>query len=303
MTGLIDLDFLKDFEENLDPKKGISKYEMNILGYGEISVVFEVREQEGIALKRIPNFKPEEVEAYIDLFHEYESLLKEAGLKLPRSDAAYVLRGDKAILYIAQERLESENVCNKVIHKIKNDEFKELFLRILNELRKVWDFNEKSVVTGTEIGIDGQISNFALKNGDLLYFDTSTPMVRRNGEHQINAEVFLRAAPPIMRTIVKRLFLQEILDRYFDFRLVVVDLLANLFKEKRKDAIPMLLDVANEFLSEFGIKNITYKEIEKYYKEDAFIWSLYLNLRKLHRFTAKIFGMRYEYFLPEKIER
>jgi len=301
MPELIDLEFLKDFEENLDPKKGRSKYEMNILGYGGISVVFEVKEQEGVAFKRIPNFSPAEVEAYINLFHEYEGMLKEAGLRLPKSDAAYVLRKDgKAVLYIAQEKLDPSSVCNKVIHKISIEEFKELFLRILEELRKIWDFNEKSEV---EIGIDGQISNFALRNGDLFYFDTSTPMVRKDGEHQINAEVFLRAAPPIMRTIVKRLFLQEILDRYFDFRLVVVDLLANLFKEKRSDAIPMLVDVANGFLAEFGIENVTYKEIEKYYKEDSFIWSLYLNLRKFHRFIAKTFGMRYEYFLPEKIER
>jgi hypothetical protein len=297
---MLDLEFLQDFEENLDPKRGTSKYEMNILGYGEISVVFEVKEQKGLAFKRIPNFRLEEVEAYIELFHFYEEMLRKAGLKLPESYAAYVLKGGNAVLYIAQEKLESSKICNKIVLGMGNEEFSELFYRILNELRKVWDFNEKSEV---EIGIDGQISNFALKDGDLLYFDTGTPMVRRDGEHQINAQVFLRAAPPIMRTIVKKLFLREILDRYFDFRLVTIDLLANLFKEKRGDAVPKLLDVANEFLETYGLEKLSFDEVKKYYNRDAFIWSLYLNLRRMHRSIARVFGMRYEYFLPEKIER
>ena len=128
-------------------------------------------------------------------------------------------------------------------------------------------------------------------------------MVRINGEHQINAEVFLRAAPPVLRTILKKMFLQEILDRYFDFRLVVIDLIANLFKEKRSDAIPKLVEIASNFFKERDIEPLTYEEVKKYYSSDASIWSLYLNSRKIHRLFNKIAGRRYEYFLPEKIER
>ncbi len=307
---MIDFDFLQDFEETLDPSRGRSRYPMSILGYGEISVVFEVLDgvHNGIAFKRIPNFISEsEVKAYISLFNEYELLLKEAGINLPESEATYVLRKDgKAVLYIAQIKLDPECICNKLIHRLGEEEIEELFSRVLNELGKIWKFNQ---VKDIEIGIDGQISNWALKGEKILYFDTDTPMVRKNGEHQINAEVFLRATPPVMRTIVKKAFLQEILDRYFDFRLVVVDLLANLFKEKKADVIPALIGVANDFFSDFfnelnsEIQPLTYEEIRKYYDHDAFIWSLYLNLRKLHRSAARLMGKRYEYFLPEKIER
>jgi hypothetical protein len=115
--------------------------------------------------------------------------------------------------------------------------------------------------------------------------------------------VFLKASPPILRTVVKKLFLQEVLDRYFDFHLVTVDLIANLFKEKRADVIPMLIDTANEYFKDYDVAPINYEEVKKYYKNDAFIWSLFLNLRKIHRSMVRLAGGRYEYFLPEKIER
>ena len=292
-------DFLLDFEESLDPA-GESK-RINILGYGEISVVFEIPEYEGFAFKRIPNFKSEEeVKSYIELFNYYESLLRKAGLRLLKSHATYVLRKDgKAVLYIVQEKVSPSQVCSKIIHQ--QEDITGLFVGILQELEKVWRFNEKE--EEVEIGIDGQISNWALKDGELYYFDTSTPMVRINGQHQINAEVFLRAAPPVLRTILRKMFLQEILDRYFDFRLVVIDLIANLFKEKRSDAIPKLVEIASRYFEERGIVPVTYEEVKKYYDSDASIWSLYLNARKIHRFFNRMVGRRYEYFLPEKIER
>jgi hypothetical protein len=302
----VDRDFLKEFEENIDPAKPEkSKFPINILGYGEISVVFEIEEYEGVALKRIPNFTSEEqVRKYIELYYEYLSLLRNAGINVPESGAEYVVTGDnRIVLFIFQEKLDPRSICNKVIHRIPDEEVAKLFRRILDELAKVWNFNKHSEI---EIGIDGQISNWAL-TGDLdsklLYFDTSTPMVRKDGEHQIDTEVFLKASPPILRTVVKKLFLQEVLDRYFDFHLVTVDLIANLFKEKRADVIPMLIDTANEYFKDYDVAPINYEEVKKYYKNDAFIWSLFLNLRKIHRSMVRLAGGRYEYFLPEKIER
>jgi hypothetical protein len=298
---MIPEDFLLDFEENLDPSRGRSKYRINVLGYGEISVVFEIPEYAGFAFKRIPNFKSEEeVKGYIELFDYYESLLRNAGMRLLKSHATYVLRKDgKAVLYIVQEKVNPSQVCNKIIHQ--HEDITQIFIDIIEELEKVWKFNEEN--QGVEIGIDGQISNWALKDEELHYFDTSTPMVRINGQHQINAEVFLRAAPPVLRTILKKMFLQEILDRYFDFRLVVVDLIANLFKERRSDAIPKLVEIASDYFGERGIEPLTYDEVKKYYDSDASIWSLYLNARKIHRFFTTIAGRRYEYFLPVRIER
>ena len=46
------------------------------------------------------------------------------------------------------------------------------------------------------------------------------------------------------------------------------------------------------------------KEVEKYYKEDKFIWQLFLGVRRANRFmNTKILGKQYEFTLPEEIKR
>ena len=98
------------------------------------------------------------------------------------------------------------------------------------------------------------------------------------------------------------------LDRYYDFHLVVVDLIANFFKEGRAEYIPRMIETANHFFAteipEFNVEPITEKEVTKYYKSDAFIWRFYLAARKTDRFiTEKILGKKYEFRLPEKVKR
>jgi hypothetical protein len=253
----------------------------------------------------------EQVERYIQTYYEYIELLTSAGLKIPESGAEYVVTRDgRIVLFLMQKKLDPSLVCNKVIQQMGKSEAVELFERILNEMKKVWDFNAEKESENIKIGLDGQISNWALSKrditSDLLYFDTSTPMIRKNGVDQLEADIFLRACPPGIRILLKMFFLQDILDRYYDFRKVVVDLIANLFKEGRSDLIPPFIDFANKFFEDIGhrIEPITYKEVDKYYREDAFIWSLYLNLRKIHRFiVTKVLFQRYEFILPGKIKR
>ncbi len=300
---MVDKEVLLDLEERLNPARPEN---IRILGYGEISTVFELPEYPGIAFKRIPMFKSEEqVKMYIDTYYEYINLLSEAGLKIPESGAEYVITGDgRIVLFIMQKKLEQ--ICHSIIHRARKEEAIGIFSSILAEMKKVWDFNEEKRSEGLEIGLDGQISNWAIINGDIYYFDTSTPMIRRNGADQLDTDIFLRACPPGIRILLEKVFLPGILDRYYNFRLVVLDLIANLFKEGRKDLISDFIELANEFFAGEGytFEPIVMKEVEKYYREDAFIWSLYLNLRKIHRFivTRLLFG-RYEFILPGKIKR
>ena len=49
---------------------------------------------------------------------------------------------------------------------------------------------------------------------------------------------------------------------------------------------------------------ITEKEVRSYYREDALIWILYLNMRKVDRFLrTRILRKGYPYILPGKIKR
>ena len=52
-----------------------------------------------------------------------------------------------------------------------------------------------------------------------------------------------------------------------------------------------------------GLKPITAAEIRAYYRQDAWIWRLYLTFRKVDRAMHRLFGKDYPYILPGKIKR
>jgi len=323
MALAVDRELLKAFEEKLDPSKPEeSPISAKVLGYGEISTIFEIihESQRDIAYKRMPLFDDmQQVERYKEIYYRYNELLREINIEVPEYGAVDVVTNDRRIvLYLFQRKLSSDSVGNRIIHAVSDDEVMILVLEVLRELNKVWGFNRDNKPE-IEVAIDGQISNWAIKDFDpenlvinedvnLLYFDTSTPLIRENGVEMLDAELFLKPTPPIMRWILKKFYLQEILDRYYDFRKVVVDLIANFFKEGRSDLIQKLVDLANEFFSAEAvvpdIMHIDYEEVRKYYKEDASIWSLYLNMRKIHRFIrTKILRRYYDFVLPAEIKR
>ena len=319
----VDRELLKAFEEKLDPSKPEeSSIPAKVLGYGEISTVFEIihESQKEIAYKRMPLFDTmQQVERYKEIYNRYNELLGDINIEIPEYGAIDVTTDDgRIVLYLYQRKLPSNSIGNNIIHAVSDDEVMTLTLKVLRELNKVWTFNRDNKPE-TEVAIDGQISNWTIKNFDpenlvidenvnLLYLDTSTPLIRENGVEMLDAKLFLKPTPPIMRWILKKFYLQDILDRYYDFRKVTVDLIANFFKEKREDLIPKLVELANEFFSAeaavLDIAPVDYEEIKKYYKEDASIWSLYLNLRKIHRFIrTKILRKYYDFILPAEIKR
>jgi len=116
----------------------------------------------------------------------------------------------------------------------------------------------------------------------------------------LKADLFLKSAPPIINRIVKSIFLQEILDRYYDFRFILIDLIGNFFKKGVSELIPEAIEIANNFLE----RKITLEEVKSYYRRDAFIWSLFQFLRRTHRFLrTNLLRKRYEFLLPGKIKR
>jgi hypothetical protein len=176
----------------------------------------------------------------------------------------------------------------------------------------LWKNN--STNNSIKLGLDCQISNWAIKNycetekidtkTPLLFIDTSTPFIRKAGIEQMNPLLFLQSAPKPMRFVLEKFFLKDVMDRYYDYRLVNIDLLANLFKEQRADLIPQCLELANSTGKDLLDKAIEFKEIESYYKEDKFIWQLFLGARRADRFIqTKLLKNRYEFTLPGKIKR
>jgi hypothetical protein len=317
----IDAGLLQKFEAGLDPlNPHLSNISADIIGYGEMSTIFVINHsgQENIAYKRMPIFRSQdEMDAYERLFVEYNARLKDIGLNIPGCAAARVIpEKGNSVIYIAQERCPAASIGNAVIHRLDENSVRLLFLRVLRELKKVFAWNrEQSALT---FGIDGQISNWAVKDyqegkpvteeTELFYIDTSTPLMRKNGVEQLNPELFLRSTPSFLVWLIRMFFLQGVMTRYYDFRMVTIDLIANFYKEQRPEYIPMLIETANNFFAgegaPFGIVPITEKQIVSYYREDATIWRVYLAFRKLDRFLhRRILGKPYVYILPGKIKR
>ncbi|MFW9823061.1 MAG: DUF6206 family protein [Candidatus Thorarchaeota archaeon] len=318
----IDIELLKEFERSIDtihPETG--KIPIKILGFGEMSLVFEIiGDPEQLAYKRIPIFENEkQVRRHIWAYNEYCRILEEEiGFNLPEHKVIWFLDDKGKIqFYSVQAKIDPDSVGNKVIHRVNANEIEILILLVLREIKKVWTLNKQR--SDIMVGLDGQISNFVLmdydiknprvkENSKLLYLDTSTPLLRKNGVEAMEAELLLNSTPSFLRLLIKAFFVQDVLDRYYDLRLVIIDLIANFFKEQLPEIIPQLIKRVNIFLkeeaSEFKLEPISFVEVQKYYKSDKMIWLIFQNARRIDRYIkTKLLKKTYDFYLPEKIKR
>ena len=319
----IDRELLLKFEKGLDPRyPDRSKIPATVLGYGEMSTVFALGDEghQDLAYKRMPIFQSlEEVEAYEVIYDEYNEILeKQVGIAVPPYDAAFITTDTgRLVMFDVQKKLDPRSIGSRVIHAVSDKETFLLVRLVLRELAKIWEFNRSH--DDLEVGIDGQISNWAIKDYDpnkpgitedtkFFYIDTSSPLFRKKGVEQLNPELFLRAAPSFLVWLIRWLFLEDVMTRYYDFHLVVVDLIANFYKEQRPELIGGLIDVANDFFAhdvpELEVKLITEKIVKSYYREDAWIWRLWMMFRKIDRFLkTRLLRKEYPFILPGKIKR
>ncbi|MEA3508633.1 MAG: DUF6206 family protein, partial [Synergistota bacterium] len=198
---ILDQELLEKFEQGLDPRSlDSSKISATLIGYGEISAIFQIGNDRSMVYKRMPLFgDTAKAQQYSVMHRDYCDLLIRAGLTLPQSKTAVVALPERpVVLYIAQQKFSSHCVANKVIHTCNPQKAKWLIEQIVSEMMKCWQYN-KSCGPELEMALDGQISNWVVmgdQDKPLLYFiDTSTPFIRRNGVEQLDPELLLQSAP------------------------------------------------------------------------------------------------------------
>jgi hypothetical protein len=303
----LDIDLLQRFEEGLDPQNlDKSAVPSTLLGYGEISTIFELDGIPGVALKRMPLFKDlAGAKKYVRIYDEYCHLLVEAGLKLPESETVIIEAPGRPIsLYIAQEKLPPERLAHRLIHTLDEGATGDMIERIVSEIDKVWKFNERNW-PALKLAIDGQLSNWVCPDdgSEIYYIDTSTPLYCRDGAEQNDPELLLQSVPGFLRWFARLVFVDDLLSRYYDPRQVNIDLAANLYKEQRPDLIPLALEKINASAPDDS-NPLTVEDLEKYYKWDKLIWVVFLAMRRFDcRIKTKLLRQRYEFILPGKIER
>ncbi|MFX1345555.1 MAG: DUF6206 family protein [Promethearchaeota archaeon] len=317
---------LKRFEDSLYSntlKK--DKVFINILGYGEMSIVFEIiNDVNNNAYKRLSIFEDEtQVIRHIQAFKVYYKILtEEIGIKIPPYKIVWFIDRSKRIkFFYIQPKLPAISIGNKAIHYLDNKSILNLVLLILKEMRKVWMYNYSH--ESIKVGLDAQISNFAIEDFDknnpkidlhsnLIFIDTIPPFFRINEKEAMDLKLLLKTVPTFLKWILNINFIQKIMNnvvnRYYDFRTTIIDLVANFSKEQKSDIIPALIKLTNKYLSqevfELNLEPIKLNEVIKYYKYDRIIWVLFQYLRRLDRFIiTKLFRKKYEFFLPPKIKR
>ncbi len=302
----IDIQLLTQFEQELIPHDlSRSSVPAKIIGFGEISAIFQIGKKMDIIYKRLPLFHDiQTAESYKLMYFKYCSLLRQAGINLPRDDVIIIeLPGHPIVIYFAQQRFDDSLFCHHLINTIDTPERNEMLAQIMAALTGIWDFNEENRPQ-YEIAIDSQLSNWVWlkENGEqkLYLVDTSTPFIRKNGVEQLDVGLLLQSAPSYIRWLIRLLDLDDVIDRYYDHKKVLTDLIANLYKEQRPDLIPCFLDLVNPYLED----QLTQKEIDQYYKEDKMIWTLFSALRKIDRFiSVNLLRKRYEFILPGAVKR
>lgn len=302
-------DLLYRFEAGLNPQDlKSSPIPATILGYGEISAIFQIGDNTATAFKRMPLFSERRsADAYARQYRRYCNHLKTAGLNLPPDETVIVeIPGRPVVLYIAQQRIPPPGFGHRLIHAWPTAAITSLFENIVAEIAKVWAFNQ-AALPDLEIAIDGQLSNWALadpaNHDTLCYVDTSTPLFRLEGLEQLDPELLLQSAPGFLRWLIRWFFLADVMNRYYDPRQVYMDLAANLYKEQRPDLIPLVIDIVNPHLGD-AQKPLTEADVAAYYREDKIIWTLFLAFRRVDRWIKNnLLRKRYEFILPGKIER
>lgn len=275
---------------------------LEILGYGELSttVVLEDAGQR-FAVKRLPPFDDwQRRDAYHALFHEYIERAEALGVttvpsqlhSLESTDGGAKGEGE-LVTYCVQPALEPSVLgpcwLASASPEASRRAAESLFETIL-------------ATVGPEVGFDAQLSNWARPDGVWSYLDLTTPLLRtREGADRLDTDLFLAMLPWILRPLVRRFLLRGILATYFEPRRVLVDLLANLLKERLADHLPLWLEVANHHLVGEPIRRT---EIGRYYRSDARLWAFLLALRRIDRWiTRHALHRPYPFLLPGPIER
>ena len=267
---------------------------LTVLGYGEISsVVGWPTDRPRVACKLLPPMTPQQLHDYGRVFARYLDVLNERGVTVPRSELHEVDRPDGTVAaYVLQPVLPAEALVPRLLADTAPDSHHPVVARIVAAVTRT---------VSDRVGLDAQLSNWAVVGGALQFLDVTTPMLRDGaGRELLDLEPVVRSVPAPLRPAVRRFVAPDILGRYYDPRNALRDIVANLHKERLTPWIPAVLDAANAVVA----PALTAEEVAKDYRSDARMWAAMQRLRRADRAWQRGIRRRtYPFLLPGRIER
>lgn len=267
---------------------------LRVLGIGEISLVLGVPDEQPVwAAKRLPPFPSDAaVDAFVDVFDRYVAALGERGIDVVETTVERVDKpGGRVVVYCVQPVLPAASLAPVIATSGEDDAAADVIRRIVAAVRDAVD---------ERVGLDAQLSNWALVDGRLRYLDVTTPLLRdEQGHDQLDVSIFLASFPWFMRAALARFVIPGIIARYHDPRTVLLDLAANFHKERVERWIPTVIDAAD-----FVDPRLTEEEIRKDYASDARMWEVLQRVRRADRVWQRRVRRRpYPFLLPDPIDR
>ena len=119
-------------------------------------------------------------------------------------------------------------------------------------------------------GIDAQVGNWAVADGEVAYVDVTTPfLVDEAGDLAMDLDVFLQAGPPVMRPLY-RLELPASMKRWLDPRHALLDLVGNLYKLDLDDWVEPIITATVGQVD----PPLTVEEARAYYDGEVKTWTM-----------------------------
>lgn len=265
-----------------------------VLGYGEISLVLGwPTDDPRFACKRMPTFPSRpRFDAYRQTLDDYVAMLGEAGVIVIETEMRGVGHDDGSVVgYVVQPVLSLESLAPAILHRSDPASGHPLVTAVAEAAART---------VSPRLGLDAQLSNWAWEDGRLSYIDVSTPMLwDEQGRSRLDLDPLAQAYPGALRGPLRRLVAPRILDGYRDLRGVYLDLTGNLLKERLGDWLPAFLAAVNRHLDD----PLTDRDVHRYYRSDARLWAMLLQLRRLDRAWRRRTGRSYPFLLPGRIER
>ena len=268
---------------------------LDVIGYGEITSVVAWQGPDGpVAVKRLPAFpRGAGVGDYLVVLDEYLGGLQRAGVDVVPTTAQQLAldNGDIAV-YLLQPMIDGHLLGHRYLRDASNTDASTFLDRV---------FRGVESAIGSGIGFDAQISNWAVVDDRLVYFDVTTPLLRdKAGRDRLDVGIFLASLPWPLRGVVRRFMIRGIIDEYFDVRTTILNLLAQFHKERLVGLIPLAVERANARIE----RPITTDEVRRYYAKDARIWEFLQRLRRIDKWWhLRVLHRAYSFLLPGKVER
>ena len=230
------------------------------IGAGEMTCVLS---WQGFACKRLPPIiDTTRLERHRELILEYVDRLEAAGIAVLDTAVQLTPRHGYAAAYVVQPQLERSTLLPVVMASMAPGPARALAGMVFERV-------EWAAAAG--IGLDANLSNWAVCDGRPLYIDVSTPMLRdAAGRHRLDSDLFVSTMPVLLRGLVRRYFVKDLLDRYYVPRRVFENLIGDLPNSSLEALTSPLLEDVNARLS----TPLTHAQIESYRREDRLTWGL-----------------------------